>query len=290
MLAVVILTYRRPSGELRRSVDAVLHAGGADRVLVIDNGEQAADALADLDDPRVSVVTNDINLGYAGGMNVGIRAALEQGAQLIALLNDDVVVRNGWLAALTATLLADPQLGAVQPMLVHGDGESELVNSMGVVVGSDGAGIDLGRDEAVDLDRPAVVPIECFTGGAVVIRREFVADVGVFDERYFLYYEDVDLAARGARRGWRYACVTTSRVDHEGSATTKLLGDRQRYFQERNRLRATMTHGSWRQIGAAWWLTVRRLRHPPRGTHARAAAAGLVATPSSLRGRRRHTA
>jgi N-acetylglucosaminyl-diphospho-decaprenol L-rhamnosyltransferase len=287
VLAVVVLTFRRPAAELRTCVQSVLDGGGCDLLIVVDNGQAAAASLAEIVGRRDVVLhrTGD-NLGYAGGMNEGIRLALDRGATHVALLNDDVVVSVGWLAPLVAALAADASLGAVQPMLVHG----ERVNSLGVAVGPDGAGTDLGRDEPVDRERPAVLPIEGFTGGAVLLRRQFVADVGLFDERYFLYYEDVDLAARGTRRGWRFACVTTSRVHHEGSATTAELGDLQRYYQERNRLRATMTYGSWSQVGSAWWLSVRRLRHPPRATHLRAVVSALVVTPSSLLDRRRHRA
>lgn len=282
MIAVVVLTFRRDPAALVHTVRGVLAADGTDLVMVVDNGGSAGAALADIAADRLVVVPTGDNLGYAGGMNVGLRAALARGATAVALLNDDVRVAADWLTPLQRVLTADPSLGAVQPMLVDEGSQPATVNSMGVDVGADGAGVDLHRGAPADADWPEVVPIERFTGGAVLMRAAFVADVGVFDERFFLYYEDVDLGARGARRGWRYACVPASRVWHEGSATTASLGHRQRYYQERNRLWTVASWGSWRQIRTAWWLSIRRVAHPPYATHLRALLAGTVGAPRRL--------
>lgn len=286
MLAVVLLTYRRRGDDLRATLHSVMNAGDAEVIVVVDNGDGAEAALGDLVDGRaVHLLTTGSNLGYAGGMNVGIRAALTMGAANIALLNDDLLVEPGWLAPLAARLDADDDLGAVQPVLLQASTVPPIVNSMGVVISPDGAGVDLHRGQSVDRMWPEVIGIDTFTGGAVLLRSAFVRDVGLFDERYFLYYEDVDLAARGRRRGWRYACVPASRVWHEGSASTAMLGNEQRFYQERNRLWSTFAHGSRAQICGALWLSLRRLRHAPHGVHARALLAGVAGAPRAFRHR-----
>jgi GT2 family glycosyltransferase len=169
----------------------------------------------------------------------------------------------------------------VQPKLLFAarcDG-ADVVNSVGVVLGRDGAGTDLGHGE---LDGAAFVgprDIGLFTGGAVVLRADFLRDVGLFDSRYFLYYEDVDLGLRGGVRGWRYRCAPDSRVRHRGSASTSQVGARTAYLRERNRLWILLRHRPLGDTARGVWLSLRRLRHPPRLIHARALGAAMVAAP-----------
>ncbi len=120
-----------------------------------------------------------------------------------------------------------------------------------------------------------------FTGGAVLFRAQFLQATGGFDESYFLYYEDVDLAYRGAAMGWAYRCVPASTVRHRVSASTSQLGDSARYLQERNRLRFAFRFGDAGMVARALWLSIRRLRWNPRRAHARALLAGIGRAPAA---------
>ena len=119
-----------------------------------------------------------------------------------------------------------------------------------------------------------------FSGG-------FLIATGGFDERYFLYYEDVDLALRGAERGWTYRLVPASVVEHVGGVSTGATPDRTLLLQERNRLRAAVRFADTATVARAFWLSVRRLRYAPRRVHARALLSGLGSAPSRLIARRR---
>ena len=145
-------------------------------------------------------------------------------------------------------------------------------------IGRDGAGTDIG-DGTLDVVVGAPSEIARFTGGAVMFAPDFLRETGGFDERFFLYYEDVDLAARGAALGWSYRLVPASVVEHERSATTATDGDRTRYLQERNRLWHAFRHCDAATQARAVWLSLRRLRHQPRAVHAKALAAGLAGAP-----------
>lgn len=286
MLGVVIVTYRPPEGSLRRAVRSVLDGGGVDVLVVVDNGGLAASALGDelasAGDTQIEVVIPARNGGFAAGANAGIRHCLAVGATAVAVLNDDLYVDVGWTAPLLAELAGDPAIGAVQPKLLYAGRSTPTVNSVGVVLDGAGAGSDVGIGEP---DGPAfgdARDIELFTGGAVMFSRRFLDVAGLFAERFFLYYEDVELGLRGARAGFRYRCVPASVVWHEGSATTATLGDRTRYLQERNRLRVLARHGSPAAVARGLWLSVRRVRHAPRGAHARALVAGLAHVPGEL--------
>jgi GT2 family glycosyltransferase len=267
-VVAVVLTYRPPEGMLEAAVDALLEDGCTP--IVVDNGGGAAQRLGDR---PVELLRSPANGGYGAGMNLGLRAAFEHDATHVALLNDDVVAEPGWLGPVMDGF-TDRTIGAVQPLLVDESGST--VNSAGVTIDPAGQGADLFRGEPCEVVGTDPRPVVAFTGGAVVVSRDFVDDVGGFDERFFLYYEDVELSRRGARAGWRYRVAPSSRVRHFGSATTVGLGDRTRFLQERNRLWSSCMHGSAPELARGVWLSVRRLRHPPRGAHARALGAGLA--------------
>jgi len=273
VLAVVVVTYSATPGDLDTALVSLRRAGGADLVIVVDTGGAAAPT-----DPDVVLLTVP-NRGYGAAANAGFQVARERGADLIALLNDDVSVRTGWLDALVPELVGD--VGAVQPKLLLAATDPPVVNSLGVMLDRYGAGVDVGDGE---LDRPGGAPhdIELFTGGAVVFTRRFLDETGGFDERYFLYYEDVDLGLRGRRLGWRYRCAPGSVVEHVRGAATSAVPDQTRFLQERNRLWCAFRFAPTRQVVRALWLSVRRLRHTPRDVHRRALLAGLTGAPTRL--------
>jgi GT2 family glycosyltransferase len=294
VIAVVILTFDVPDGMLEACVSSVVAAGGYERVIVVDNGRAASSRLAAtaLGD-QVEVIVTGSNLGFAGGMNVGIDRALTHGATAVALLNDDATVSVGWLEPLAAELDVDERIGAVQPLLLFA-GVPPTINSLGVELGRDGAGRDIGYGRllpsgADGASSIAAHDIQIFTGGAVLLSRRFLADVGRFDERFFLYYEDVDLALRGGELGWRYRCVPASTVVHIGSVSTARSPQSTAFYRERNRLWVLLRHRPNGDIGRGLWLSVRRLWRAPRSVHARALAAGLAAAPRLVVARLRAT-
>lgn len=285
-IAVVVVTFSVDPPTLDRCLRSIVCSGDADMVIVVDNSGRAVIE----DDLQAELIRAGRNGGFGWAANIGFGVAAGRGAELVALLNDDAVVEPGWLGPLVAALEADARLGAVQPKLLLDGSDPVLVNSVGVELGPDGAGRDIGYQEP---DGPAYAtarPIEYFTGGAVLFRRRFLDELGGFDERYFLYYEDVDLARRGAARGWRFRCEPGSRVWHSPGTSSARIGDFVRMLRERNRLWTAVRFGSATTIARAYWLSLRLLRHPPRRAHLRGLLLGAAAAPRLLvaRVRARH--
>jgi N-acetylglucosaminyl-diphospho-decaprenol L-rhamnosyltransferase len=140
----------------------------------------------------------------------------------------------------------------------------DVVNNAGTVLTGDGYGADRGyleRDHG-QFENPEYVFAWC--GGAVLLPTQYLSDVGLFDEKLFLYYEDVDLAWRGRERGWRYRYVPASVVRHVHAASTVEGSPLFDYYNERNRL-LTLT------------------RHADRRTTAKAIARYLLVTASYTR-------
>lgn len=277
-VVAVVVTHTGASDMLDACLAALADVGGIDHCVVVDNSGRPVDesAVSSLHRSMSIVREACANRGFGAAANVGFargrRLVSDSERSVMVLLNDDVVVADGWLEPLLDEF-DDDRVGAVQPMLVFAG--TDTVNSLGVVIGSDGAGTDVGLGEPVDSVDRSPTTIELFTGGAVAFRPEFLVATGGFDERYFLYYEDVDLARRGAALGWSYRCVPASVVMHRKGASTEALGDRVVFLRERNRLWSAFRNESSRTIVGAVWLSGRRLRHRPYLVHLRALVAGV---------------
>jgi len=187
-------------------------------VILVDNGstDGSAEWLTERF-PRVRLIRNKVNVGFAAGNNQGIRAS--QG-EFIVTLNNDTRVEPDWLAALVTRAEEDPTVGMCASKMLFAD-RPAVVNSTGISM--DPVGIAWDRQGGGQDDGQESEPTEVFgpCAGAALYRRAMLDQVGLFDERFFAYLEDVDLAWRARRTGWRCVYVPQARVYHVHSATGK---------------------------------------------------------------------
>lgn len=165
--------------------------------------------------PEVKVVRMPRNRGLAAACNAG--AAVARG-ELLVMLNNDTESEPGWLAGLVEANLAHPEAGAVASKMLLFD-RRDVLHSAGDLMGADGIPRNRGvwqRDEG-QFDRETAVFGGC--GGAVAYRRRAWEQASGFDERLFMYLEDVDLAWRLQLLGWKAVFAPAARVYHHLSAT-----------------------------------------------------------------------
>jgi hypothetical protein len=208
-------------------------------VIVVDNAS-TDDSLAVLARfPEARVIANARNRGYAGGFNSAW--AVAQGHYLVAL-NADMFVTPGWLGPLLTFLDAHPEVGAVNPLILLHAGEdrvSDCVNAAGQEVHVSGLGFNrwLGRAAAAVLPEPALV--SGVQGGAVVIRRSALTPLGGWDDRGFLYHEDVELSWALQMLGHDLYCVPQAVVWHKYHLT---MYPEKLFLLERNRVGMLVSH------------------------------------------------
>jgi len=203
-----------------------------DEVIVVDNGstDGSLEYLA-TSHPDVRVVALDHNTGFAHAANVGVRAAR---SELVALINTDVELAPDWLARMERRLAADAEAASVACKMLSLD-RPEIVYDAGDVLRRDGACEQRGRFERDEgrFDQPGEVFGAC--AGAALYRRDAVLGVGGFDERYFAYLEDVDLALRLRLAGW--GCLYEPAVAlHAGEGSSHQLSGTHVYLVARNTL------------------------------------------------------
>lgn len=223
----------------------------ADEIIVVDNAStDDSRALLEARYPEVRVLPYAKNLGFAGGTNAGIAAS--RGAIIVAL-NNDTIARPDWLAALIAPLETDDRLGATMSTMVFAHAPGTIA-AAGITVHRNGLALEelLGTTLASLPATPR--PIFGPTGGAAAYRRAMLDDIGHFDEDFFLYLEDVDLAWRARLRGWSSLHVPGAIVAHIYSASSGQGSPMKRYYLARNRLwglRKNLPSALLRRYGAA---------------------------------------
>jgi GT2 family glycosyltransferase len=256
-------------------------------LIVIDNGSDdgSVQYLREAH-PSVSVVELGTNTGFAHAANRGLEAA---GGELVALVNTDVVLAPDWLDRMSRALLAEPRAGAVAcKMLSLAD--PSVIYDAGDILRRDGACEQRGRFMPDDgrWDLPGEVFGAC--AGAALYRRSAVLELGGFDERYFAYLEDVDLALRLRLAGWRCRYEPAVAL-HAGEGSSGRLRGAHQFLVVRNTVVLVaksfpvrwLPYVAYRQLGWVWHA--RRERR--LAAHLRGLAAAIPLLPEALRERRR---
>jgi GT2 family glycosyltransferase len=221
-LSIVVVTFNAQSDALAclASVQAHPPARPWDLV-VVDNrsSDGTADAIAHRW-PEVRLIRLPENVGFAGANNIGIRATA---GRLVLLLNSDTLVETGQLEALCAALDSTPDAGAAGPALSDGEGRQEL--SWGPMISPLGelrqklrgrmlaGGPTLLRRRLLRQMRQRRF-VDWVSGACLLVRREAAEQVGLLDERYFMYCEDVDFCAALRAAGYRILYVPQVGVTH----------------------------------------------------------------------------
>ena len=185
-------------------------------VIVVDNGSNdGSAAFIRQQYPLIRLLENSRNLGFALPNNQAIRVAR---GRYVVTLNNDTELPPSWLAALVSAAEAHPEMGAFASLILFDD-RRDMIDSAGLSVSLAGVGCQNRLGESVRRVQGAE---EVFgpCAAAALYRRELLDDVGLFDEDYFAYYEDVDLAWRARLRGWRTMLVPQAVVYHAHSATS----------------------------------------------------------------------
>ncbi len=224
---------------LEACLTALLAQEGASfEVIAVDNASSDGSVpLVAEKFPTVRLIRNTTNLGFAGGCNVGLRAA--QGDYLI-LLNQDTRVNPGWLAVLVETL-QDESIGIVGCKIFYPDGVT-LQHAGAWFEWPLGLAHHHGYGEADSEEWSTAREVEAVTGAAIALRREVLEKVGLLDEGFWPgYFEDSDWCLRIRRAGYKIWYQPAATLLHQESTSIRDPLLRSQFYQ-RGRLRFLMKH------------------------------------------------
>lgn len=215
---------------LEECLDAIRAQSVPANVILFDNGSQI---------PTPNAIRSDRNLGFAGGANAAYRRST---TPYVALVNNDVVLDRDWLATVRDALDRDERLAAVQTIIRSPDGRI------------DGAGIDVSdgtyRQIGHGAELGSMLAVAWGVSATATLYRRAAVGENLFDERFFAYYEDVELCARLREDGWRTAVLPVVKATHRGSQTAAILGGDALRLRTRNRYFVARLHRGAGRIGA----------------------------------------
>lgn len=241
-ISAVVLNWRRPQDTIA-AVRSLRETAPEADVIVVDNasGDGSVDMIS-AGAPFARIIQNPSNLGYAGGNNTGIAAAVDGGADAVFVLNNDAIVRPGCVQTLAGALEENPRLGIAAPVSLKQD-DPEVVDFYRARVDlRNMALLAYGRDERGVPTEDALT--DYATGSAMLIRSTVLRRIGMFDERFFLVWEDVDFCLRAARAAHaRAGVVARAQVLHGRSVSFGGEGTpRYQYFFVRNSFLVVAKH------------------------------------------------
>lgn len=277
-------------------------------VLVVDNASSdgSADEIEAAFGDRVLLIRSPRNLGFGGGNNLGIRRA---GGRHLVLLNNDAVAAPSFVRELVAAADADPRIGMVAAKVLQ-YAERGVIDTVGHLLYPDGLNRGRGRLEpdAGQYDELATALFP--SGAAALYSRRMLDDVGLFEDRLFLYGDDAELGLRGRVAGWGCAFAPRAVAYHHYSRSVGAYSPLKAFYVERNRVLvllrvfpltlialsplytalrlALQTWGALRGRGAAGRLAAQTSVFHLAGVALRAYASALRAAPATLRERFRH--
>jgi N-acetylglucosaminyl-diphospho-decaprenol L-rhamnosyltransferase len=228
-LAVVVVNHNA-GGYLSRCLATVLaSAGDAEVEVVVVDNDSSDWSLVDARSafPQVEIIETGTNRGFAAGVNVGIVATT---SPFVFVLNPDAEIWEGTLERFVKLARERPRAGAIGPMIRNTDGSvypsGRRVPSVGVAVGHALLG-SFWRDNPFSRryrlagwDRSSERDVDWISGSAFLVRREALEEIGLLDERFFLYAEEVDLFKRLREAGWQVLFTPELEVVHEGGVST----------------------------------------------------------------------
>lgn len=261
-VVVIILNYKVKDLTLK----AIISVKGSTyknlEIIVVDNNSHdgLANTLSNRQD--LTFIQNDENLGYCGGNNVGLTQALKDGADWVFILNPDAQVDKDAIKNLVEVAQRE-NIGIAGPKVLFADRKT-IWYAGGVFDTGNVLGTHRGVDEKDNGQYDVMTQTDFVTGAAIFIRKDVLEKVGLFDTRYFLYYEDSDFCFRAKKAGFKIMFVPEAVVYHLNAQSTKLGSPLQDYYITRNRMIFAAKFLTFRARVALFREGLRNLGSPAR--------------------------
>ena len=252
-------------------------------IVVVDNGStDGSQNFVQQNYPKVCLIENMENLGFAEGQNRGIQYAMESGADFLFVLNNDVTFEQGILNELIEAFGDDESIGIAGPVLYDAK-HPEVVQAAGTVIRWKTGRVHNLQVSLIDrTSSPKAINVDSV--GMFVAKRALFERIGFFNPKYFAYWEDVDLCFRAKRAGFRIVCVLTAKLWHKEGHSSRQVAGFHTYYITRNRFWVERAHATLCEraqfyafffVGIFWYHYIRLLFFEKNATEFRAFLSGM---------------
>lgn len=217
--AAVVIPSWNAADEIGACLDSLIGQSAKPYIIVVENGStDGSYEYIKKNFPTIDVLPQRKNLGFAGGVNVGIRKAIADGFDYVALFNNDAIAHKDWLKYLVSALESSEQAGIATCKFLsidktHADSTGDQFTIWGLPFPRD-------RDKSSQDAHSTQEEVFGATGGASLYRVKMLHEIGLFDEDFFAYYEDVDISFRAQLAGWKVLYEPRAEAYHQTGMTS----------------------------------------------------------------------
>jgi GT2 family glycosyltransferase len=216
-------------------------------ILVVDSASQDNTvATVRQQFPQVGLIASPNNLGYVAGNNLGIKTALDLGAENIFLVNNDTLLDPDCVTHLVEGIENRHQVGIIGPMVYTFD-EGCTISSAGGEIDwrkADSRNVGIGQ---IDQGQYPAQKVDFINGCGLMVTKSAVQKVGILDQRYFMYWEETDWCTRVGKAGFDVFFYPQAHMRHKAPIVSTELSPMTTYYMARNRLLFFTIHTPWRQ-------------------------------------------
>lgn len=260
-VSIIVLSYNGREDTLAclRSLDHLMYPNV--EVIVVDNDstDGSVEAIRSAY-PKTTIIETGANLGFTGGNNVGIRRALDKGADYIMLLNNDTIVAPDMLNLMVEVMEGDPTIGVTGPTIYYYNAPDLIWSAGGQIDWTQGLTSMIGLNEE-DKSQFGVSPrpVDFVTGCAMLVKREVWEKAGLLDDKFFMYYEETEWCVRANRAGYKIMHIPSAMMWHKISIDERATSPRTYYYMTRNRLlflrNTSVGYKTWLNISSEYLRT-----------------------------------
>lgn len=233
--AIIILNYNGTEDTIA-CVHSILKTKCPADIIVVDNAskEHSFVILKQELPETVKVLRSKVNLGYAGGNNIGIKYAYDNGYEYICVLNNDTVLTEDCISACAQELDRNRDIAFIGPTILNlCDGK---VQSTGGSIHINRAYVDCKNNGDDYRPEPRMIQSDYIGGACIMCRRGIIEELGPIPESYFLFFEETEWCYRALRHGYRNVCLNATSLRHKGSASIQKIGGLNEYLMKRNQI------------------------------------------------------
>jgi len=235
-LIIVILNMNLKDDTLEL-IHSLLQAGSApEQIILVDNGSSdgSVQAIRETFSTTLHVIENSENVGFAAGNNQGFELAYQMGAQWVLLLNNDTIVATDFFDQVDIALLENKDYQIFAPAIYYYSDPEILWHLGSTAIPGTLLARNCYQGHPLPANLPDLMPVDYISGCAMLIQRDVYEKIGLFDEQFFAYWEEVDFCFRARKAGFRIGVFGRGKIWHKVSKTANQDKSQKHYLYHRN--------------------------------------------------------
>jgi GT2 family glycosyltransferase len=235
-ITIIIINYNKVHDTIE-CVESLIKAGAdLSQIIIVDNGsrDNSTKILRDKYGLSIHIICLKENKGYPSGLNQGIPAAIELGAEWLLLMNNDVIVDSNFLLELNKAIENQPDVKLIGPTILYYDHPSIIWYIGYRIIPGTMIGISSYRGKEYNDQIPKYIPIDVMHGCTMMVNRDVFQEIGLFDDTNLIYGDDADFSWRARKAGFRMIAATRAKMWHKISLTMGKDKPNTRYLRTRN--------------------------------------------------------